>query len=46
MRFQIHEAKAEDGDAVKDADAIQLQIDKMEKLLQAADSKPAAGASA
>lgn len=40
---QIHEAKGEEGDAAKDADAIQLQIDKMEKLLQAADSKPANG---
>ena len=39
MQYKIHEPKGDDGE-VKEHDPIQLQVDKMEKLLQAADPKP------
>ena len=36
---KIHEPRGEDGE-IEAHDPIQLQVDKMEKLLQAADPKP------
>lgn len=36
---KIHEPRGEDGEIVPH-DPVQLQVDKMEKLLQAADPKP------
>lgn len=40
--FKVHEPRDDDGNVVEH-DPIQLQVDKMERLLTVADTKPVSG---